>query len=177
MEEEKAYDACITSDMPAEEKELIKRRIRNHRRAMMTDLFSEFLIPNVYSLAGVSVKLPFVVYNAASKPDTIRVNINDDLGWSIVPNYLDVPLQPEEHAEIPVVIDIPLGYPINTVNPIHLHVNSSITTETMASDTGFIIVRPTVDINIDPPEASGLRGDTIPIEIVAMNLNGGVRYH
>jgi hypothetical protein len=155
-EEEKAYDRGITKGMPQKEKDLIKRRLREHLRAMFRRLFGGWFFNLVHAHPGDFVSNSFVVVNLTSAPLTCQVFVKDDARWGITPPFIPpLNLMPEEERIIDVYTVVPLTAAPNSSNALTLMVQSGGTT---ATDVSYIVVQPTIQL--------------IPIEIVQLSLRG-----
>lgn len=84
--EERAYDAGITGGMPDEEKELIRRRIRQHRREAFPFIPFFFLTDLIHILPGDFAFIPAVLVNTSNEPREFTVEIHDERGWQIFPS-------------------------------------------------------------------------------------------
>lgn len=168
-EEEKAYDSCVTSDMPAEEKELIRKRIKEHLKAALDALFGGWLTDLFRALPGSFFNYPFTIYNATAVPDVVQVQVNDELGWPIFPPGQTIPVGAESVAHGSVMVQIPPGVEPATIDRLNLTATSMNNPTVSFTDAGFVVATATVDVTAGPGVA-GSPGDTIPIEFVPLNL-------
>ncbi len=150
-EEERAYDSCFTSDMDPKEKDLIRRRMRQHLRAMATVTHAEWLENLVRLFPDTIFEAPLMLYNPNEIPDVVTVEITNELGWLTTPPMMTIPLDPEGLQLVPVAVTVPPGTPPGTVNAVSLSALSAIDPTDPVEDKCYFVVMPTVDVQAGEP--------------------------
>jgi len=164
--EERAYDACITSDMPLEEKLLIIRRRWGHHRAMQQVPNPLLVVPNAHGRAGQDVFVPLIVYNPSSTFHMVDLTIGNEHGWAVVPSsIMGIPLGPEEELETNIKVSIPSDAEVRTVNALSV---LAATNPTSGTDVTMIYIPPDVTVTAGG-DVMGMRGDTVEVQFNIRN--------
>ncbi len=166
---EDAYDKCYTSDMPPDQKEWIKNRIRYHCRAYTKALIIDWFNKLKFSLPGYYVDLPFTLYNISDNTYWVRVTITDSLGWTIMPETLSILLLPDQECDSTVTVAIPWNARIGTVNSFRITAQAMADTSQSGFDLSAIRVIPTVEVTAGP-DTNGLRGATVRLPFTIKNV-------
>ena len=164
--EERAYDACITSDMPLKEKLLIIRRRWGHHRAMQQVPNPLLVVPNAHARAGEDVFVPLLVYNSSKTHHMVDLTITNELGWAVEPStIIGFHLGPEEELETNIKVSVPMDAAVRTVNPLSVLAE---TNPTSGTDVTMIYIPPDVTVTAGG-DVMGARGETVEVQFNIRN--------
>ncbi len=167
-DEERAYDSCYTSDMPESEKDLIRKRMREHLKAMATVVHGMWVENLVRIFPDSMFDVPLALYNPNEIPDTVTVEIINEQGWTVSPALTSIPLDPEGLQIVLVNVTVPPGTPPGTVNAVTVIATSAIDPSTPVEDKCYFVVMPTVDVQAGEP-AMGWPDSTVPVLFHVVN--------
>lgn len=164
--EEYYYDKCVTSDMPKEEKDLIKERYKYHDNAMDSLPKPVFTLDNKKAFPGDLVQMDFVVYNTTGGPVTANLSFTDDESWTIIPPSfpgVGIPAEGEYTGSVDVQV-LPGAAPW-TVNPITIVADCGYTSGSYVS---MIYIHPFVKLT-PGSEQSANRSDSVVVDFEIQN--------
>ncbi len=165
--EERAYDACITSDMPKSEKELIKKRRAAHQKAMdRLEAPILWLEPNIEVSRAEIVNVPFLLHNPTSELLVFDIAVSDEKGWLMpAPPIVGLPLPPEQDYLGVAVLQAPPTAETRSVNALSVRADCG---PTSSSDVLMAYIPP--DIRVEPgPPAGAARGFAAPVVFTVSN--------
>jgi hypothetical protein len=143
--EEFYYDMCVTSDMPKEEKDLIKERYKYHSKAMDSLPKPEAKEANKRALPGSVATINYTVYNTSAAPLTTNISFNNSEGWGMVPpSVAGVGIPAEGEYTGSVDVTVPSGAAPWTVNPLTIVADCGFTS---GSTVSMLYVHPFVRIS------------------------------
>ncbi|MBN1900615.1 hypothetical protein JW926_04730 [Candidatus Sumerlaeota bacterium] len=165
--EEYYYDICVTSDMPKEEKELIKKRYKEHCKAMDSLPKPKFTEDNKKAVPNSVVTMNYKVYNATGAPLTpTNISFKDEKGWSIVPPSVPgVTIPPEGEVAGSVDVTVPLDTAPWTANSLTIEAMCGLTS---GSCTSVIYIHPFVRL-APLSELLASRGETVEVSFEIEN--------
>jgi len=165
--EEYYYDKCVTSDMPKEEKDLIKERLKGHKASLDELPKPKFKDDNKKSRAGEEVTLEYTIYNTTADPHEVELTFQNEEGWTMTPlgPTSGIMIGAEGEHLGSVAVQVPGGTAPWTVNPITIQADTNPSSGTHVT---WIYVHP-ICLLEPGPDVTGARGDTVDVEFDITN--------
>ena len=114
-------------------------------------------------VADTAIEIPFTIHNPLDVPVEVLIEIENELGWPMVPpSFAPVILQPEEDYPGFVMVQIPPGTPPYDTSPLLLTANGN------STDVLFITCVPTVKVT-GGDDVNGAPEDTVKVDFYVEN--------